>query len=116
VAQGIALDTVNWQAAVDFCDNLDFAGHTDWRLPTVQELSSLIAEGGFRPRGTPSIGLREERYWTSTVDVLYPASSAYLVDFNGYVEYEHESLPFTERRSDNQTLLRFAIAVRNTQP
>ena len=30
------------QGAIDACDALDFAGHTDWRLPTTKELYSLV--------------------------------------------------------------------------
>ncbi len=35
-------DNLNWQDAVDFCDSLDFAGFTDWRLPTKDELKGLV--------------------------------------------------------------------------
>lgn len=32
---------VAWQDAVRFCGNLQFAGHTDWRLPTIDELQGI---------------------------------------------------------------------------
>jgi len=31
-----------WSAAITYCDSLTLAGHTDWRLPNVKELESLI--------------------------------------------------------------------------
>lgn len=67
-----------WNAAVDFCENLDFAGYTDWRLPNLRELWSLINAGWFDPAlsdtsGTgqwsendPFINVVSGFYWTST--------------------------------------------------
>ena len=34
--------TRRWSKALDYCNNLNFAGHTDWRLPNVNELESLV--------------------------------------------------------------------------
>lgn len=33
---------VNWQTALDYCEDLDFADRTDWRLPDVKELQSIV--------------------------------------------------------------------------
>jgi len=32
----------NWAAAVTNCNALDYGGYTDWRLPNIRELTSLI--------------------------------------------------------------------------
>lgn len=32
---------IKWPDAVDYCENLELAGHTDWRLPSLAELESL---------------------------------------------------------------------------
>ena len=34
--------TMNWQQALAYAENLDLAGHTDWRLPNVKELQSIV--------------------------------------------------------------------------
>jgi hypothetical protein len=33
---------VNWQAALSYCENLNWGGLTDWRLPCVTELFSIL--------------------------------------------------------------------------
>jgi len=32
----------NWEEALDFCEGLDLAGETDWRLPGVKELQMIV--------------------------------------------------------------------------
>jgi len=36
---GTAMD---WSAALAYCENLDYAGYDDWRLPNVKELESIV--------------------------------------------------------------------------
>ncbi|HUT78037.1 MAG TPA: DUF1566 domain-containing protein, partial [Polyangia bacterium] len=31
-----------WQEAIDYCDALDRGGHSDWRLPSVDEFVALL--------------------------------------------------------------------------
>jgi hypothetical protein len=33
---------LNWQQALDWAENLEYAGHSDWRLPNVKELQSIV--------------------------------------------------------------------------
>jgi hypothetical protein len=50
-ASGTADPTYNPGGATDTCGNLDWGGHTDWRLPSVKELSGIVDAG----RAFPSI-------------------------------------------------------------
>jgi len=33
---------LNWQQALEWAENLEYAGHSDWRLPNVKELQSIV--------------------------------------------------------------------------
>jgi len=56
-------------------------GFTDWRLPTLKELETLVDES-LNPPIDPSYfpGTSTQDYWTSTLAV--PASSYYTMDFS----------------------------------
>ncbi|MBD3375780.1 DUF1566 domain-containing protein [candidate division KSB1 bacterium] len=34
--------TLNWQEALEFAETVEFAGYSDWRLPNVKELQSIV--------------------------------------------------------------------------
>jgi hypothetical protein len=68
--------TYTWEAALVYCENLNLANHTDWRLPTAKELASLVDTS----RNSPAINTtylpdtRSSDYWSSTT---YAGSSYY---------------------------------------
>lgn len=45
-----------WAAALSYCENLTYAGFSDWRLPNINELSSLF----------PNMFSTGEEFWSST--------------------------------------------------
>lgn len=70
-----------WEEALEYCENLEYGGYSDWRLPNVNELYSLINHGRYGPASTFS-GMPGATFWTSTAN----AASVLSVNFaNGTV-------------------------------
>ena len=73
----------DWEAAIAYCEELDYAGHQDWHLPSIRALETLvvITNPGMAidliafPQTKPS------HYWSATT---YEGrdSAAYAVDFS----------------------------------
>lgn len=87
----------NWNDAqsvfITQLNELNFGGYSDWRLPTVKELASIVNSG----RSDPSINTdyfpntMSSRYWSSTV-YIYNSDSSWYVDFDeGGVWYYNKS-------------------------
>jgi hypothetical protein len=70
-----------WVNAISYCNNLELALQTDWRLPNINELKSLV---DYNQVGSAINNLFLNTiawyYWSSTSSA-YNASSAWVVDF-----------------------------------
>ena len=57
-----------WNNAIDYANGLDFAGFTDWRLPNIKELVSLVNYSIINPvlEQPPFANTKNDNYWTST--------------------------------------------------
>ncbi len=80
----------NWQAAFKQAEGATDAGYTDWRLPNIKELVSLVA----LDRSSPSINIsafpntptivstsRSEFFWSSSPYLHGGSDDAWLVEF-----------------------------------
>lgn len=62
---------VSWNTANAFCENMSFAGHDDWRIPTLDEVKTLEDPSTASWFKDYSSGTKrsEAYWWTSTRDV-----------------------------------------------
>jgi hypothetical protein len=84
-----------WEAALQACDNLELAGHSDWRLPNVKELRSLSDDQLVQPSLNKKFfaGAQAALYWSSTTQSNRP-ERAWFVDFTtGLVSYSDKTEP-----------------------
>lgn len=76
---------VSWEAALQHCEDLQYAGREDWRLPNVSELLSLVDEKKQEPPAINTVyfdGIQTSNgFWTSTTSRTI-SSAAYVVYFN----------------------------------
>ena len=100
-------DRLNFKDAEAYCKALTTAGHTDWRLPTVEELFLLADRSRFNPAIDTAAfpTCKSDWYWSSSPFASSPADYAWIVYFNG--GHAHYS---------NRDLTAFVRAVRSVAP
>lgn len=72
--------TYNWAEALSACANLTYAGHSDWRLPTIQELSTLRDAGRFTPGLDPVFATQLSYYWSATPYAINPEVHSWVMN------------------------------------
>lgn len=97
----LAEQTVSWSGAFEYIYSLNrevYGGHKDWRLPSREELETLVehvkeqgfgtGRGGTVAAGLHALGMKnikEDDYWTST-EHIYNSGEAWVVNMrNGGV-------------------------------
>lgn len=73
-----------WNEAMAYCEDLELAGHTDWRLPDKDELMSIVDKSRENPAINTDFfpGTRSSSYWSSSTHVDC-AGDAWDVHFHG---------------------------------
>ncbi len=63
---------MTWDAAQGYCEGLTLGGHTDWRLPNINELQPLVDYTRYDPAIDTTVfpGAMSSYYWSSTTGAL----------------------------------------------
>lgn len=86
-AQGES-EAMTWEKALAYCEGLASGGYSDWRLPNVRELLTLVDDTRVGPSADAVYfpGCKPSPYWSGTTHAAYPG-------FAWYVEFG-EGRPF----------------------
>ena len=71
----------NYSDACDHCDNLEFGGHSDWELPDIYQLQTIV-DTNFSPTINPAFGCSKEKTYISGTTWKYAGgTTCYVVQF-----------------------------------
>jgi hypothetical protein len=74
---------LSWDQAKAYCEGLELDGYSDWRLPEIEALQTIVNYTMYSPAlSTIFNPRRSNHYWSSSTYVYYP-DSAWVVGFSG---------------------------------
>ena len=78
-----------WEQALIYCEGLDIAGYTDWRLPNIKELWSIVGPEDYEPSiDTAYFPDTFYDYWSSTTCASKTSSALDVDFFDGHIGCE----------------------------
>ncbi len=78
---------INWHDARSYCQNYKGGGHSDWRMPTLRELSGLYDKKRPRKhRTTPMIKLSNQYIWATETSGSSAAPFTFIYGRRGFVD------------------------------
>jgi len=80
----------SWQDAINYCEALTLGSYDDWRLPNINELSSIVDDTKTSPSMSPIFQVFASYYiWSSTTYASNSNSAWYVIFRYGY----HDTYP-----------------------
>lgn len=79
--------TMSWKEALAYCEARETPGHSDWRLPNVKELMTIIDYTKQGPAIFSAFSSNSASYWTSSTRNAHPNNGMYIDFTTGYTGY-----------------------------
>ena len=95
----------NWKEALAYCQNLEYAGYTDWRLPNKNELITIVDYSKADPASSFP-GMTSDVLISSTFTISYGGvENVIALDMeSGAIDIHYDSMSVRCVRSDSQPL------------
>ena len=74
--------TKHWQGAIEYCQNLNFAGYSDWRVPSLEELRTIVDKNNSPTIKSEFKNTASYLYWSST-PFADGSDYAWVINFDG---------------------------------
>ena len=104
--QTIPKEKYKWEDAVNYCENLTYAGYSDWRLPTPQELLTIVNNMTIVDKNKDTV--IDTTYFPDTPsDNFWSSSKSYLSSFALIVNFQYGGV-----RDDLDTRTHYVRCVR----
>jgi hypothetical protein len=80
--------TMDWTSAISYCEALTLGAYTDWRLPNIIELTSLVKFSSYNPAIDSTFqNTNTNHYWSSTTN---KSDTTKAIDVN-FISASHHS-------------------------
>lgn len=92
--------------AKNYCTTLNLDEKSDWRLPSLSEIETIIGDSNIKDKFT---NRSDDIYWTSTNSEIYPKNIAY----TAYMKYSFSGLTMPKTATLNIRCVRGKISKAN---
>ena len=76
-----SIKQTTWQSAIDYCEALTLDAKSDWRLPNLNELISLVDDTKFNPSINMVFQNTNSKYYWSSTSLSYLHDGSWIIRF-----------------------------------